>query len=330
MSRVNWGVLTHASGPRDSAAELSDTVRLAVLAEELGFGSFWIAQHHLGAQQGHASSPLVVLAAVAARTGRIRLGTAVVVGPLEQPLRLAEDAATVDALSGGRLELGVGAGSDAGAADAFGVRPEERHARLAEVLDVLVRADVVPSVRGLRGRTWLATSSEDGVAVAAARGLGLLSGRRSGPSGPDDVRSARLLARFRALGGRRVGLSRPVVPGASRVAVHDLLAPHVARWGRDPAAHLRAGNVYAGTEQEVAAGLAADPCLPYATDLLCHVQPARLPFAELEPVVRRTAALADRVPPVPAGPARDRRAGPAGGGPAGQPGSGTSRRAEPS
>lgn len=292
---MSWGVLTHAAGARESTSELDDTVRLAVLAEELGFGSFWIAQHHFGTQHGHASSPLVVLAAIAARTGRIRLGTAVVVGSLEQPLRLAEDAATVDALSGGRLELGLGAGSDPGVAEAFGVRPADRHAHLAAALDALLTgADVVPPVGGLRERLWLATSSEAGVDMAAARGLGLLSGRRSGPAGPDDERSARLLARFRTRGGDRVGLSRPVVPGGSRVEVHTLLAPHITRWGGDPQAHLEAGNVYAGTEDEVAAGLAADPCLPHATELLCHVQPAHLTVTELAPILRRTAALAGR------------------------------------
>ncbi|BBG04960.1 alkanal monooxygenase [Pseudonocardia saturnea] len=289
---MEWGVLTHAAGSRDSATELADTVRLAVRAEELGFGSFWVAQHHLGAQQGHASSPLVVLAAVAARTERIGLGTAVVVGALEHPLRLVEDAATVDALSGGRLELGLGAGSDPGVAEAFGIRPQDRHARLDTVLDALAEADVVPAAGGLRDRLWLATSSEAGVRTAAERGTGLLSGRRSGPAGPDDARSADLLARFRAAGGRRVGLSRPLVPGACGEEVRDLLAPHIARSGRDPVAHLAAGNVYAGTEHEVATGLAADPCLPYATRLLCHVQPARLTFAELDPILRRVARLA--------------------------------------
>lgn len=303
VSGVRWGVLTHAAGPRDAASELADTVGLAVLAEELGFASFWLAQHHLGAQQGHASSPLVVLAAVAAATSRIRLGTAVVVASLEHPLRLAEDAATVDVLSGGRLELGLGAGSDPGAAEAFGADPAQRHVRLGAALDTLTGAGpaVTPRAPGLRERLWLATSSPEGVDTAARHGLGLLSGRRSGPAGPDDRRSAGLLARFRAAGGARVGLSRPVLPGSSRAAVHALLAPHVARRGHDPAAWFAAGNVHAGTGPEVRAALEADHCLPYATDLLCHVQPARLTLAELRPVLRGLAELADG-PPVTAGP----------------------------
>ena len=289
---MSWGVLSHAAGPRDPASELDDTVRLAVLAEELGFSSFWIAQHHFGAQQGHASSPLVVLSAIAARTARIRLGTAVVVGAVEYPVRLAADAVTLDVLSGGRLELGLGAGSDPGVLDAFGVDPARRHARLAEVLDVLTGdAAMLRAAPGLGDRMWLATSSPEGAATAARRGLGLLSGRRSGPAGPDDHRSAGVIARFRAAGGGRVGLSRPVVPAASRAAAHALLAPHVARRGRDPQAWLGAGNVHAGTDDEVLDGLAADPCLGHATELLCHVQPARLTLAEWAPLLRRLAVL---------------------------------------
>lgn len=299
VSGVRWGVLTHGAGPRDAASELDDTVRLAVLAEELGFSSFWVAQHHLGAQQGHVSSPLVVLAAVAARTARIRLGTAVVVAPLEHPLRLAEDAATVDVLSGGRLELGLGAGSDPGVWEAFGVDPAQRYARLDEALDALTGA-VTPAAPGLRDRMWLATSSAGGVDTALRHGLGLLSGRRSGPAGPDDHRSARLLGRFRAAGGARVGLSRPVLPGASRAAVHALLAPHVARRGHDPSAWFAAGNIHAGTGPEVLAALAADPCLPHVTELLCHVQPARLTLDELRPVLRGLAAVAARAAQPPA------------------------------
>lgn len=274
---MGWGVLTHAAGHRDPATELADVVGLAVLAEELGFDAFWVAQHHLGAQHGHAASPLVVLAAVAARTSRIRLGTAVVVAPLEDPLRLAEDAATVEALSRGRLELGLGAGSDPGAAEAFGRDHARRHVALGAVVDALLSARVSPPLPDLRRRTWIGTSSEAGVRLAAERGLGLLSGRRTCPTGPDDVAAAGRIATFRAAGGRRVGVSRPILPVPVDVA----------------GAHLGAASprAYTGAAPEVAAALRADPCVPSATHLLCHVQPARLTLAQLTPVLHGLASV---------------------------------------
>ena len=95
-------------------------MELFVAAEELGFDSAWVAQHHFDAASGRLPSPFTFLAAVAERTRRIHLGTAVVTLPLEDPVRVAEDAAVLDALSGGRVELGVGSGADPAVFTAFG------------------------------------------------------------------------------------------------------------------------------------------------------------------------------------------------------------------
>src|SRR5687768_11963022 len=113
------GFLTHVAGLGGAAQVYRETVELAVAAEELGFSSFWLAQHHGSPGDGLLPSPLVLLAAVAERTSTIRLGTGVLAAGLEDPRRLAEDAAVLDALCGGRLELGVGSGSDAAAAATF-------------------------------------------------------------------------------------------------------------------------------------------------------------------------------------------------------------------
>src|SRR6202034_2748393 len=91
-----------------------------VRAEEVGFDSAWVAQHHFRAEEGGLPAPLVFLAQVAARTSRIRLGTGIVTLPLENPVRVAEDAAVFDLLSGGRLELGLGSGGTPSAFAAFG------------------------------------------------------------------------------------------------------------------------------------------------------------------------------------------------------------------
>ncbi|GAC66678.1 LLM class flavin-dependent oxidoreductase [Gordonia soli] len=94
--------------PADPAAGHEQTLRIIERAEDLGFDSVWLRNRHL---QYGISSPLTVLAAATQRTSRIRLGTAVIPLGLENPFRLAEDLATVDLLSGGRLHPGVSVGT---------------------------------------------------------------------------------------------------------------------------------------------------------------------------------------------------------------------------
>jgi alkanesulfonate monooxygenase SsuD/methylene tetrahydromethanopterin reductase-like flavin-dependent oxidoreductase (luciferase family) len=111
IPRLKLGFLTNApfsSGPGGAARGLNETIGLFEHAESLGYDSGWVRQRHF---DNYLSSPLPMLAAVAARTSRIRLGTAIVAIRYEDPLRLAEDAATVDLLSGGRLELGISGGT---------------------------------------------------------------------------------------------------------------------------------------------------------------------------------------------------------------------------
>lgn len=109
------------------------------LAENLGFDSFWVAEHHFH-EYGVIPKPAVWMAAASQRTKRIRLGSAVVVLPFDNPLRVAEDYAMVDVLSNGRVCLGVGSGYLKHEFDGFGIDPEEKRARFDESLDVLRRA----------------------------------------------------------------------------------------------------------------------------------------------------------------------------------------------
>ena len=120
--------------------ELYDAqLRQIVRAEELGFDSVWLSEHHF-LEDGYSSSLLPIAAAIAARTERIRIGTFVILLPLHHPLRVAEDAATVDIISNGRLDLGLGQGYRIEEFDSFCISRKERGARLEEGVEIIRRA----------------------------------------------------------------------------------------------------------------------------------------------------------------------------------------------
>ena len=140
--RVGIGLFTAQipeGADRTFEREYRDTLELVRLAERLGFDSAWVSEHH-GSSDGYLPSQLALLAAFAAVTERIELGTGVILAPLHDPLRLAEDAAVVDNLSGGRLVLGLGNGWREEEFRMFGSSRAERGARTEETVEVLRRA----------------------------------------------------------------------------------------------------------------------------------------------------------------------------------------------
>ena len=140
--RVGIGLFTAqlpANSERTFEQEYRETLELVRLAERVGFDSAWVSEHH-GSSDGYLPSLLPMLAAFAAATERIELGTGVVLTPLHDPLRLAEDAAVVDQLSGGRLILGIGNGWREEEFRMFGASKAERGARTEETIEVLRRA----------------------------------------------------------------------------------------------------------------------------------------------------------------------------------------------
>ena len=166
-------------------AEPAERYRLAtaqiIHAERFGFHSAWIAQHHFHEDEGGLPAPFVFLAQVAARTTRIRLGTGIVTLPLELPVRVAEDAAVLDLMCGGRLEVGVGGGGNLSSYAAFGQNSAERTTVLVEHLQVLRDAwagrplpgggdRLYPANPTLVERVWQATFSVDGARRAGAAG----------------------------------------------------------------------------------------------------------------------------------------------------------------
>ena len=131
--------LPQADG-QDVPSRYRDTIAQIVEADRLGFDLAWLAEMHFVREFSVLPSPLVVAAAAAAQTTRIRLGTGVALIPLVQPIRAAEDAATLDIISGGRLEYGIGRGSIAEHFNGFGVPIGERAARFDEAIEVILQA----------------------------------------------------------------------------------------------------------------------------------------------------------------------------------------------
>jgi len=109
-------------------------------AENWGLDVVWLAEIHMNPTRSLLSAPLTVASAIAARTSRIKIGTAVQILPLGHPLRLAEETATIDQISGGRLIFGVGRSAFPTAYRAYGISYEESPQRFAEALQIIKKA----------------------------------------------------------------------------------------------------------------------------------------------------------------------------------------------
>jgi alkanesulfonate monooxygenase SsuD/methylene tetrahydromethanopterin reductase-like flavin-dependent oxidoreductase (luciferase family) len=126
----------HPDDPRPLTEVYREVLDEAVLGEQLGFRGWWLAEHHFAEDQ-HNPSQFPLLAAAAARTSTIRVGTYVLLLPLHNPIRVAEDAASVDIISGGRLDLAIGAGPMPGECAVFGIDPKESFGRTYEALEII-------------------------------------------------------------------------------------------------------------------------------------------------------------------------------------------------
>ncbi len=138
--------------PLQGGDHFAATLEECVLAERLGFEAVYISEHH-GLPDGFYSTPFLVSAAIAARTQRVRLWIGILLLPLYHPVHVAEQAAALDGLSGGRLELGVAVGYRQEEFAAFGVPYHERGARTDEAIPLIRRLLTEDRVTH-EGRFW--------------------------------------------------------------------------------------------------------------------------------------------------------------------------------
>ena len=149
-------------------------------AEHLGAHSVWVTEHHLF-EDGYVNQPLTFAAAIAARTRRVRIGTAILIAPFRPAIQIAEEAAVVDILSRGRLELGLGAGYRVPEFDLFGADIKNRYVttdrRVSEIRSIWADARHVPSPVQDPVPIWLGYAGPQGACRAGRLGAGLLVAR---------------------------------------------------------------------------------------------------------------------------------------------------------
>lgn len=126
----------HPDRQPSAAGFYHEMIELAVRAEQLGYDSAWVAEHHF-AHYGLCPAPPVLLAAIAQKTERIKIGPAVCVLPFHDPVKVAEEYAVLDVISGGRLDFGVGRGYLAHEYAGHQIDREESQARFDEALEII-------------------------------------------------------------------------------------------------------------------------------------------------------------------------------------------------
>ncbi|MCL8487010.1 MULTISPECIES: putative FMN-dependent luciferase-like monooxygenase [Bradyrhizobium] len=293
-----------------------------VHAERHGFDSAWVAQHHFHEQEGGLPSPFPFLAYVAARTSRIRLGTGVITLPMEDAVRVAEDAIVTDLLSDGRLEVGLGAGSTPASFEAFGLSAEQRHeayqARHKILLDAWAGEPLghdenrlYPAAPHLIERVWLASFSVYGGVQAGRAGDGLMLSRTQPRPAEqpqlrlDEIQNPIIDAYLEALpAGRapRIMASRSLFVADDRAEALRLAEIGLARVAHRFAKQghrigsgslrdvIKALDVHVGTPDDVIETLRADSVLARATDLVFQVHSVDPPHPHILRSIELTAA----------------------------------------
>ncbi|MCC8908720.1 LLM class flavin-dependent oxidoreductase [Curtobacterium sp. GD1] len=293
-------VFSHGTEAPPASRAYRDELDLFAAAERLGYESAWVRQFHFrhddDPTRGGLPSPFVFFAALAERTSTLRLGLGAVTLPHEDPVRVAEDAAVLDALSDGRVELGVANGGGPETLDVFApdlahAEHEARRAAFDAQLDTLLAAlrgeplgtgtaRLNPDGSALLDRLWDATLTAGSAAIAATRGHGVLVGTTQ--TVPAEVTAAAYLDALPDGAVPRVALSTAIYPARDRAtALREARAGIEAKyaWGESflpPASTLAEKaaslNLHYGTAEDIAESILSKPYSRYATQLNVQVE----------------------------------------------------------
>ena len=305
-----------AEAERPTTRAYAEALALVRQADLLPIGCAWLAEHHLSPVRGRLPAPLLLAVAAAQGTRRIRVGPCVLILPLRHPLAVAEELATADLLTGGRLAAGVGSGGNPEEFAAFGVPLDERRARYTEGLDIVARAlrgdrfafrgryydvpevELVPRpLQRVEEMLWVAASSiaaaeaagRSGGHLLLSRGLPLVDLRAQVAA----YRAARVAAGYDGVTAR-IQVTRgvhvaPTDDAAWREAAEGIRR-HVLRPGREGAATgvtgnlaelARRGDFIVGSPATCAAEIRTLAAALPITDLACDIDLIGMPHEQV-------------------------------------------------
>lgn len=303
---MKFGVLQFFSWPErrvDLATVYARALDRIRIMDRTGYNAVWLAEHHFSSFSV-CPSVLMVGTLAAARTDRLRIGTAVTLAPFYHPLRLAEEVALLDVLSGGRVDWGAGRGFARVEFEAFGVPPEESSSRFHEAVEIVLKAwtddrltfagrhfrfedlEVLPKpAQRPHPPVWMAASSEAAIEWAAGCGYSILMDPHSSAS--QIGRKRRFYGeRLAAAGHSDVGRDIPI---ARLVAIADdsARAAEVARHGAQWIVDSYLGAQHRPVLQDNFHAAEIDPIQRYLDEVIVHGTP--------EKVVEEIARLRDEI-----------------------------------
>lgn len=295
---LRLGFFTYLDGTGTASETYANVTELFTTADQLGIQAGWVAQHHFGHIGSGLPSPFVFFASIAAQTAQINVGSAVITPALELPVRIAEDAAVLETLHPGRLQLGLGTGFATDTVlQVFGKGGQDKRALYDDAVVRIKSAfageplndvgdTLFPPAPQLNQRIWEAPGSIPRVIEAAQRGSGLLLSRIAigTDRDTDEVQRELVDAYYGALPEGvepRIALSRTVWASNDPAVAYQSLSTGLLQGVKKRPDHASLPledlfalfSVHWGTPEAVAASLNAEPLINEVTDVICQLSP---------------------------------------------------------